>query len=175
MKSTAFVKKRALPDAPEPTRATFKKPVQYYDQKHMVVVELPPNLPKRYEFPKGDPEHTKRIQKSRAETMAKKRKIPRGWTEDMVDLLKRLYNDGVQLKDIAAELGVKYSTMTSFIGRLSDWGELKPRPEPNVWSAEDVQRLKELRDKGYSFEQIGKIMNRNGNGCGNKYRKEFET
>lgn len=118
----ALIRNINLPDAPAPTRAACRKPVMYYDPKHITVVELPPCLPKRYSFPKGDPERIKRIQQSRARTMAKKRKIPRGWTEDMVDLLKRLYNDGVQLKDIAAELGVKYSTMTSFIGRLSDWG-----------------------------------------------------
>ena len=172
MKSAAYVKRR-LPDAPEPTKAAYKKPVQYYDPKHMVVVELPPNLPKRYEFPKGDPERTKRIQKSRQKTIERKKKLPRGWNDDMVVKLKRLYNEGMLLKDISIELGVKYSTMNVYIGKLQDWGELEQRPEPNMWTNEEVRRLKELREQGKTFEEIGEILSRSPNGCGNKYRKEF--
>ena len=172
MKSAAYVKRR-LPDAPEPTKAAYKKPVQYYDPKHMVVVELPPNLPKRYEFHKGDPERTKRIQKSRQKTIERKKKLPRGWNDDMVVKLKRLYNEGMLLKDISIELGVKYPTMTGYIGKLQDWGELEQRPEPNMWTNEEVRRLKELREQGKTFEEIGEILSRSPNGCGNKYRKEF--
>lgn len=172
MKSAAYVK-RPLPGAPQPTKAAYKKPVQYYDPKHMVVVELPPNLPKRYEFPKGDPERTKRIQKSRQKTIERKKKLPRGWNDDMVVKLKRLYNEGMLLKDISIELGVKYSTMNGYIGKLQDWGELEQRPEPKVWTNEEVRRLKELRDQGKTFEEIGEILSRSPNGCGNKYRKEF--
>ena len=172
MKSAAYVK-RPLPSAPQPTKAAYKKPVQYYDPKHMVVVELPPNLPKRYEFPKGDPERTKRIQKSRQKTIERKKKLPRGWNDDMVVKLKRLYNEGMLLKDISIELGVKYSTMNGYIGKLQDWGELEQRPEPKVWTNEEVRRLKELREQGKTFEEIGEILSRSPNGCGNKYRKEF--
>lgn len=172
MKSAAYVK-RPLPSAPQPTKAAYKKPVQYYDPKHMVVVELPPNLPKRYEFPKGDPERTKRIQKSRQKTIERKKKLPRGWNDDMVVKLKRLYNEGMLLKDISIELGVKYSTMTGYIGKLQDWGELEQRPEPKVWTNEEVRRLKKLREQGKTFEEIGEILSRSPNGCGNKYRKEF--
>lgn len=169
----ALIKNTALPYRGEPTRAAYKKPVQYYDPKHMIVVELPPNLPKRYEFPKGDPERTKRIQRSRAKTMERKKKLPRGWNDDMVVKLKRLYNEGMLLKDISIELGVKYSTMTGYIGKLQDWGELEQRPEPNMWTNEEVRRLKELREQGKTFEEIGTILSRSPNGCGNKYRKEF--
>lgn len=172
MKSAAYVK-RPLPSAPQPTKAAYKKPVQYYDPKHMVVVELPPNLPKRYEFPKGDPERTKRIQKSRQKTIERKKKLPRGWNDDMVVKLKRLYNEGMLLKDISIELGVKYSTMNGYIGKLQDCGELEQRPEPKVWTNEEVRRLKELREQGKTFEEIGEILSRSPNGCGNKYRKEF--
>lgn len=169
----ALIKNINLPDAPEPTRAAYKKPVMYYDPRHVKVVELPPCLPKRYDFPKGDPERTKRIQTSRAKTTAKKKKIPRGWNDDMVIKLKRLYNEGMLLKDISIELGVKYSTMTGYIGKLQDWGELEQRPEPNMWTNEEVRRLKELREQGKTFDEIGTILSRSPNGCGNKYRKEF--
>lgn len=82
----ALIKNTALPYRGEPTKAAYKKPVQYYDPKHMIIVELPPNLPKRYDFPKGDPERTKRIQRSRAKTMERKKKLPRGWNDDMSTL-----------------------------------------------------------------------------------------
>ena len=173
MKSTAYVK-RPLPGAPQPTKAAYKKPVQYYDPKHMIVVELPPCLPKRYEFPKGDPERTKRIQKSRQKTIERKKKLPRGWTSEMEVQLKRLFNSGMLLKDIAKEMGVTYATMISAIHTLQDFGELEARGDPQEWTPQDVRKLKELRDvQGLTFDQIGKITHRNANGCGNKYRKEF--
>ena len=171
MKSTAYVKRR-LPSAPEPTRAAYKKPVQYYDPKHMVIVELPPNLPKRYEFPKGDPERTKRIQKSLEKTRKERKKVsPRVWTQDRVERLKSLYTAGKTQQAIADEIGMSKTAINAEIHVLQEKGELPKTKSQRPWTNAEVTELRRLRNKGLSFDECGKRLGRHPASCSGVIRR----
>lgn len=171
MRSTAFVKRR-LPDAPEPTRAVYKKPVQYYDPKHMVVVELPPNLPKRYEFPEPDKGRTERIQKSLEKTRKERKKVsPRVWTPDKVERLKSLYTAGKTQQAIADEIGMSKTAVNAEIHILQEKGELPKTRDQRPWTDAEVTELRRLRAKGLSFDECGKRLGRHPASCSGVIRR----
>lgn len=74
------------------------------------------------------------------------------WTEERIDRLRHLYDQGVSATAIAADLrGLTRAAVISKIHRLA----FPPRPHPNsTWTAERIELLRKLYDQGLSASQI---------------------
>ena len=169
----ASIKNIKLPDAPEPTRAAYQKPVAYYSSKHLKVVELTGNYPKPLPEP---PKPKKKPVKKKAKREAKPRKKtpPKIWTTDKVVRLTELYSQGSSYKDIAAEFGVTYKQVCGAIDRLHDKGELKIKQYQGKWTQQEVDKLLELKASGLTWHEISEKMGRPIPSCSNKYLKEVK-
>ena len=169
----ASIKNIKLPDAPEPTRAAYQKPVAYYSSKHLKVVELTGNYPKPLPEP---PKPKKKPVKKKAKREAKPRKKtpPKIWTTDKVERLTELYSQGSSYKDIAAEFGVTYKQVCGAIDRLHDKGELKIKQYQGKWTQQEVDKLLELKASGLTWHEISEKMGRPIPSCSNKYLKEVK-
>ena len=168
----ASIKNIKLPDAPEPTRAAYQKPVAYYSSKHLKVVELPGNYPK----PLPDPPKPKEklVKKATREAKPRKKTPPKIWTPDKVERLTELYSQGSSYKDIAAEFGVTYKQVCGAIDRLHDKGELKIKQNQGKWTQQEIDKLLELKASGLTWHEISEKMGRPIPSCSNKYLKEVK-
>ena len=167
------IKSINLPDAPAPTRARYKNPVECYDHKHIRVVELPGNYPKPLPAP---PKQKKKPVKKKAKREAKPRKKtpPKIWTPDKVERLTELYSQGVPYKEIAEKLGVKYGQVCGAIDRLHEKGELIIKQKQGKWTQREVNRLLDLKAAGLTWQEISEKMGRPVASCSNKYFKEVK-
>ena len=168
----ASIKNIKLPDAPDPTRAAYQKPVAYYSSKHLKVVELPGNYPK----PLPDPPKPKEklVKKATREAKPRKKTPPKIWTPDKVERLTELYSQGVPYKEIAEKLGVKYGQVCGAIDRLHDKGELKIKQNQGKWTQQEIDKLLELKASGLTWHEISEKMGRPIPSCSNKYLKEVK-
>lgn len=168
----ASIKNIKLPDAPEPTRAAYQKPVAYYSSKHLKVVELPGNYPK----PLPDPPKPKEklVKKATREAKPRKKTPPKIWTPDKVERLTELYSQGSSYKDIAAEFGVTYKQVCGAIDRLHDKGELKIKQNQGKWTQQKIDKLLELKASGLTWHEISEKMGGTIPSCSNKYLKEVK-
>ena len=169
----ALIKSINLPDAPAPTRARYKKPVECYDHKHIRVVELPGNYPKPLPEP---PKPKKKPVKKKAKREAKPRKKtpPRVWTPDKVARLTELYCKGVSYKEIAEKIGVSYGQVAGAIDRLHGNGELNTKQKMGKWTEKEIEKLIQLKASGLTWQEIGAELNRTPVSCSNKYFKEVK-
>lgn len=167
----ASIKNIKLPDAPEPTRAAYQKPVAYYSSKHLKVVELPGNYPKPLPDP---PKQKKRKSIAKRESRPRRTTPPKIWTPDKVERLTELYSQGVPYKEIAEKLGVKYGQVCGAIDRLHEKGELIFKQKQGKWTQREVNRLLDLKASGLTWHEISEKMGRPIPSCSNKYLKEVK-
>lgn len=165
----ASIKNIKLPDAPAPTMAMYKKPVECYDHKHIRVVELPGNYPKPLPTPpKQKKRETKREQKPRRTTP------PKIWTPDKVERLTELYSQGVCYKDIATEFGVTYGQVAGIIDRLHNKDMLTIRQYQEKWTQDEIDELMNLKAAGHTWQEISERMGRPTASCSNKWLNEVK-
>lgn len=167
------IKSINLPDAPEPTRAAYKKPVLRQIRKGAKVVELPGNYPRPLPEP---PKPKKKLEKKRLKSEAKPRKKapPKIWTSDKVARLTELYMQGTSYKDIAAEFGVTYKQVCGAIDRPHNKGDLKIKQHQGKWTQQEIDKLLELKASGLTWHEISEKMGRPIPSCSNKYLKEVK-
>ena len=168
----ASIKNIKLPDAPEPTRAAYKKPVVYTNSNQARVVELPCIYPKPLPVPKQRKRKPK--PKPKKEQKPRKKTPPKIWTPDKVERLTELYSQGVPYKEIAEKLGVKYGQVCGAIDRLHEKGELIFKQKQGKWTQREVNRLLDLKAAGLTWQEISEKMGRPVASCSNKYFKEVK-
>lgn len=168
----ASIKNIKLPDAPEPTRAAYKKPVVYTNSNQARVVELPCIYPKPLPVPKQRKRKPK--PKPKKEQKPRKKTPPKIWTTDKVERLTELYSQGVPYKEIAEKLGVKYGQVCGAIDRLHEKGELIFKQKQGKWTQREVNRLLDLKAAGLTWQEISEKMGRPVASCSNKYFKEVK-
>lgn len=155
--------KRHLPCAPfPPTKATYKKPVVGDTFKHMRVVEVPSvYAPKPAPIPKPRPKRKAdpKPQKSRGMGKREVHQKPKFWTEDKVQEVIEMYEAGATLQEIGDVYGKPWPAIRSLITRLADKGLIKRRHWER-YTEEDLDRIRELRDKGKTYAEIGDIIGR---------------
>ena len=168
MKSSMKIKKK-LPDAPEPTRAVYKKPVIYNNSKHMRVVVIPSVYkPKPAPIPKPKTVRKKRM-------VRKKECKPRAgfWTAEKEEKLIQMYNLGARYEEMAKEFGKSRGGISARIQKLADQGRVKLRNNPREWTEEDLALMKEMRAEGKSFGEIADRLGRGYKACSEQYRRTY--
>ena len=167
----ASIKNIKLPDAPEPTRAAYKKPVVYTNSKHLRVVELPGNYPKPLPAP---PKQKKRKTKAKREQKPRRTTPPKIWTPDKVERLTELYSQGVCYKDIATEFGVTYGQVAGIIDRLHSKDMLTMRQYQEKWTQDEIDELMKLKAAGHTWQEISEKLGRPTASCSNKWLNEVK-
>ena len=127
----AFIKRRVLPDAPKPT-----KPVRALDPRDLVKVERA--LERReIECKKDKP----------------KTRTPY-WDAPRVNKLRRLYKEGLPIKEIARQIGCELKPCQSRISKELANGDLQPRQKR--LNAEQVRAVIDMRRAGMMYKDIAK-------------------
>lgn len=166
--------KRNLPDAPEPTRATFhRNKIDGYgkfitvlpSEYHPRPAPIPKPRPKKPPKPKETKEQVKVKQAARASKA-------RWWNEERITTLIKLHREGITYVNIAEQMGTTRGAITSQVKRLIDRGLLSPREERDTWLPEDLDRLMELRAEGKTFGEIGDILGRKPKVCNEMWRRQ---
>ena len=162
MKSSMKLK-RYLPKSPfPPTKATYKKPVVGDTFKHMRVVEVPSvYAPKPAPIPKPRPKLKAYPKPPKTRGMGKREvhREPKFWTEEKVEKVIEMYEAGATLQEIGNVYGKPWGAARSLITRLADKGRIKRRHWEH-YTEEDIERMRELREAGKTYAEIGDIMGR---------------
>lgn len=156
--------KRKLPDAPEPTRATYKKPVAYTASKHLRVVELPCQYnPRPAPIPIKKKEPVKKVEKPKKTRVFKKRT----WTDDKVQQAIEMYHSGVKISEMAKTFGVSKPHMSTMLSALRSNGTLK-EARCAQWTDEEEKALIIMYERGDKYKAIGDAL---GKPAGGVYQK----
>ena len=160
MKSECSMKiKRHLPDAPEPTRAVYKKPVigegKYIKVLPSVYKPKPAPIPKPRPKLKAYPKPPKSRGMGKREVHQKSR----FWTDDKIEMVIEMYENGATLQEIGNRYGKPWTSVRNLISRLSDKGLIE-RHHAEHYTDEDIERIRELKTAGKTYAEIGDIMGR---------------
>lgn len=155
----ASIKNIVLPDAPAPTKAAYKKPV-IGEGKYIKVLPseyrpkpapIPKPRPKRKAYPKPP--------KTRGMGKREVHREPKFWTEEKVEKVIEMYENGATLQEIGNVYGKPWGAVRSLITRLADKGLIKRRHWER-YTEEDIERMRKLKDAGKTYAEIGDIMGR---------------
>lgn len=86
--------------------------------------------------------------------VAKSKKKRTEITQDMIDKMVELYQEGKNYNEIGGDLNISGKTVANKLQALGYMATVKQ------FTDEDIERMKILNDKGYSHEQIAKDMGR---------------
>lgn len=151
------IKNTALPHRGDPTRAAYKKPDKVTSQgKHIKVI--PTN------YKDKPPAPAKKVRKRVATNKSKERKErPRTvWTDERLDKLCQLWNEGLGMRQIAEQLGTTPASTETMIDRMQEVGRIKPRYIQRHYTPEEDAEMIRLRKQGISYEKIGMQIGRGG-------------
>jgi len=166
--------KRHLPCAPfPPTKATYKKPVVGDTFKHMRVVEVPSAYnPKPAPIPKPRPKRKAYPKPPKSRGMGKREvhQKSRFWTDDKVERVIEMYENGATLQEIGNVYGKPWGAIRSLITRLSDKGLIE-RHHAERYTEEDIERIRELKAAGKTYAEIGDIMGRTSSAVFNALKR----
>ena len=96
------------------------------------------------------------------------------WTDEMIDQLIELHRAGLTFSQIGREMGLTKSSITSKVRILVEDGILDPRVEQMTWTAEDMERMFNLRTQGKTWGEISDIFGRKVTACHMAYKREKE-
>lgn len=147
------IKNIRLPDAPEPTKAAYKKPVIYTASKHLKVVELPCEYNPR-PAPIPNTRQKKRKEYDRT-THCHERQI---WTEDKIEQLISLYEEGIKCSEIGQIMNCSTKMVHVMISKLRKEGRVKSLRCSFGWTEEQDQLLIELYNNGTVYEDIAEAV-----------------
>ena len=166
----ASIKNIVLPDAPAPTKAAYKKPVEYINSKHLRVVEVPTVYNPRPAPPKKVKRFVEKKPAPRKERIAPE--VRGFWTESNVKKLIEMYDAGMTYDEIGDYFGKTKSTICGKIRRLTDGGMVSNRRNNTPWTAKDLDMMKKMRNAGKTFDEIANKLGRSPQGCYEYYRKK---
>ncbi len=87
------------------------------------------------------------------------------WTEENINKLIALHQQGLTYSEIARELGITKNSVTSKVQRLINFGILESRMDHILWSEEDLEMMFKLREDGKTWTEIGQIFGKSSNTC----------
>jgi hypothetical protein len=85
------------------------------------------------------------------------------WTGDETEKAENMINKGKTYAEIADVLGRSERSVKSKILRIiakNNSGDSRPKSYGNRWSTDEIKKLRELAEKGYSDAEIGKKLGR---------------
>lgn len=159
--------KRKLPDAPPPTKARYKRPVDI-NGKYITILPTVYN-PRPAPIPKAKPKPKANKPKEVKPPMPR----PTFWTPERVATLTEMYKAGYKYDDIAKALGRKRTCICEEVRRLLDKGVINARVNPRGWTDEDLALMKKMRAEGKTFGEIGDKVGRTAKTCSEMYRRVF--
>lgn len=118
-------------------------------------------------------EVNRRVQKLRRKTKAIQR-ANRNYslTEYQINQLIALYRKKKTYPQIAEEMSISHSLVTSTVQRLQSYGKLKRRRTPTIKLTDaELKQLKQLHQEGYAYSEIAKIMSKPQNKLNYKIAK----
>ena len=92
----------------------------------------------------------------------------------MLDQLIELHRAGLTFSQIGREMGLTKSSITSKVKILVEDGILDTRVEQMTWTAEDMERLFQMRANGKTWGEIADIFGRKITACHMAYKREKE-
>lgn len=149
--------KRKLPDAPEPTRPSYQKPDRVTGEGKYIRV-IPTN------YKDKPPVSAKKVRKRVVTKKSKERKerTRKVWTDERLNVLCQLWNEGLGMRQIAEQLGTTPASTETMIDRMQNAGRIKPRYIQRHYTPEEDAEMIRLRKSGLSYEKIGQQIGRGG-------------
>lgn len=179
---------RDLPVPKIKTVPAWKKPVIDYP-KDATIIEIPykwdrkPAKQGKKEKQKPKPITIRKQQPAKkAEPKPKKEKVKRtysvltgkerhGWTEDEIEKLIRMYNDGASYIDIMEAVRHSESSIATKLTQLRSRGRIAGVRSKDAWTQEEVDTLLTMKDQGHSLEKISKTLGKSYASVWSKNRK----
>lgn len=87
----------------------------------------------------------------------------KNWSDEELNRLTQLYKNGVKPEKIATELGRTTNSIESKLrktGLMQSKNVGKPSKSGNLWRKEDVAKLRQLVNEGYTVKQLSEYFNR---------------
>lgn len=170
-----LVKKLPETNPKTKTKPVWRKPVVEYP-KDATIIDIPYKwVPEKEHKPK------KKIEKPKPKPVKKpKKQKPLGyqgtgreeWTEEQVETLIRLYNEGVSYLEITEAVKHGENSVGSKLLRLRKEGRLgEKRTSGDAWNEQDLETLVRMRSEGATFEQIAQAVERSPMGTWSRYQK----
>ena len=177
-----------LPETNPKTRTepAWRKPVVEYP-KDATVIEIPykwdrkPTPTGKKEKQKPKPITIKKQQPAK-KAEPKKEKVKRtysvltgkerhDWTEDEIEKLIIMYNDGASYIDIMEAVRHSESSIATKLTQLRSRGRIAGVRSKDAWTQEEVDTLLTMKAQGQSIEKISKAMGKSYASVWCKYRK----
>lgn len=158
MKSRASMKNIKLPEAPEPTRATFHK--NHIDGYGKFIKVIPSVYnPKPAPIPKPRPKSkTKPKTKTRPLSVDTHYHKRQPWTEERIEKLITLYNTGLSFAEISQQMDTSETNASMMIYKLRKAGRVTASRSTRGWTEEQDRRLIEAYERGDSYVCISQIV-----------------
>ena len=163
---------RPLPDAPTPTKPAWKKPAVEYP-KDATIVEIPYQWPDQKTKPKkkADTKPKPRLKPKKKRTLYCWGNERNEWTEEEVDTLIRMYNEGRPYIEIAEATRHGENSIGYKLLKLRKEGRVKEVRNPVGWTREQDELLVRMREHGVTFGEIGKAVGKSTAATWSRYRK----
>lgn len=94
------------------------------------------------------------------------------WSDELVNKLIELHRAGRTFSQIAEEMEISKSTVSSKVRSLIEAGMLESRMQEIGWSAEEMDQLFKLRAQGKTWGEISDKIGRGLTACQNAYSRE---
>ena len=94
------------------------------------------------------------------------------WTEEMVNKLIVLHKAGLTFAQIAEEMGVSKSSISSKVRSLVEAEVLESRMKEIMWTKEEMDRMFQMRAQGKTWGEISDKLGRKITACHNAYSRE---
>ena len=96
------------------------------------------------------------------------------WTDEMEEQLIALHHEGLTFAQIAKEIGVSKSAISSKVRSLVEAEILKPRMQEIMWTKEEIDKMFQMRAEGKMWGEIADKLGRKITACHNAYSRERE-
>ena len=160
-----------LPEPPKLERPSWKKPQVNIpkDAKIITIVhELPdPPKPKKRKVQQEKKPKPKRKRRSTQRSVAKYHT----WTEKETETLIRLYNEGMEYKDMEKHVHHPIGCIGNKVRKLRDQGRITGMRNTIGWTEEQKKTLISMRKEGKTFVEIGEAIGKSSTVAWSMYQK----
>lgn len=161
--SGALMKNIKLQEAPKPTLPAYRKPT----------MEVTPQM-RRIEYPSvykpRNPPTTKRQKGRIKKYSATGNHIRHNWTEDQVQIVIDMYNEGLSLEAIGRRLNCSANTASMVIGKARREGKIQAVRINSDWTPEMQREMARLYKEGKTYKFIAQKIGRSVSNTHKKIR-----
>ena len=179
---------RDLPVPKIKTEPAWKKPVIDYP-KDATIIEIPykwdrkPAKQGKKEKQKPKPITVRKQKQTQVKKEEPKKEKPkrtysvltgkerRSWTEDEIEKLICMFNDGASYIDIMEAVRHSESSIATKLTQLRSRGRIAGVRSKDAWTQEEVDTLLTMKDQGHSLEKISKALEKSYASVWSKNRK----